>query len=191
MVVSSLTRMHIPTNNSSNKEKSVLFCLRQSGSWQWRRRSQTSRQTNRELTLFPELGNELGQDLIPPQSLVEAAYVCHELLSSNIWGFSQPSNSWGLISWDLPWSVRESGLHGLPSEDQEAFHLVVISWKKKSFFSSFNHLPSRWKITSHVYANDSGRNHCVGGHEEKWVGPPSVSCAITASWHQTNLAWFS
>jgi len=80
---------------------------------------QTSRQTNWELTLS-EVWDKLGHDLTPPQSLIEAAYVCHELLSSNIWGFSQPSNSWGLISWDLPWSVQESGLSEPPSEDWEA-----------------------------------------------------------------------
>lgn len=47
-------------------------------------------QTNRKLS---EVWNELGQNLKPPPSLIEAAYVCHELLSSNIWGCSQPSNS--------------------------------------------------------------------------------------------------
>lgn len=128
-----------PSNNVPTKTKpqSVSNCF------VWGKRKlalvvqiQTSRQTNWELTLS-EVWNKLGQDLIPPQSLIEAAYVCHELLSSNIWGFSQPSNSWGLISWDLPWSVQESGLSEPPSEDWEAFGPCIWLWYLRNIENVF------------------------------------------------------
>lgn len=135
-----LTRMHIPSNNSSQKKAkqnlflTVLFeAKRKLAVVAW---IQTSRKINWDLTLS-EVWNKLGRDLIPPQSLIEAAYVCHELLSSNIWGFAQPSNSWGLISWELPSSVQESGLSEPPSEDWEAslpLRWVVISLGCKTRF---------------------------------------------------------
>lgn len=115
-----------------------------------------NKQTNWELRLS-QVWNELGQDLIPPQSLIEAAYVCHELLSSNIWGFSRPSNSWGLISWDLPSSVQESGRM---SRHLRAERCPFSEFLKKNMlcFATHNHLPSCpnrdqwWRVDKLLFA---------------------------------------
>lgn len=121
----------LPSSNNKITPPQNLFLFEANWKLAVAAQIQTSRRTNWELTLS-QVCSELGQDLISPQSLIEEAYVCHELLSSNIWGFSQPSNSWGLISWDFPWSVQASGLPEPPSEDWEdvrSFHWVVIAMK--------------------------------------------------------------
>ena len=137
-----------PSNNflTKTEPESVSHCFVW-GKWKLALvvQIQTSRQTNWELTLS-EVWNKLGQDLIPPQSLIEAAYVCHELLSSNIWGFSQPSNSWGLISWDLPWSVQESGLSEPPSEDWEASVPCIWLW----YLINVENVSASLEIDSHL-----------------------------------------